>query len=128
MRHRCGHVGSHVVADLDDSVLEALRHRGPDAQRTERCATGDVTADLAFARLAIVDLSDAGQQPMSNEDGRPLIVVRNSTERPESVDAGFAYLVQPGPVISERLAAIPRPYGDGKANRPIVRLLRTYLG
>lgn len=65
-----GHIGSRAVAALDDSVLDALRHRGPDGQRTERYTTGDVIADFAFARLAIVDLSDAGQQPMSNEDGR----------------------------------------------------------
>jgi asparagine synthase (glutamine-hydrolysing) len=65
-----GHVGRRAVAGISDSVLDALRHRGPDAQRTERCATGDVIADLAFARLAIVDLSDAGRQPMNNEDGR----------------------------------------------------------
>lgn len=32
---------------------------------------------------------------------RPLIVVRNSTERPESIDAGFAHLVQPGAAIGE---------------------------
>jgi UDP-N-acetylglucosamine 2-epimerase (non-hydrolysing) len=32
---------------------------------------------------------------------RPLTVVRNSTERPESVESGFAHLVQPGPVISD---------------------------
>ena len=65
-----GHIGSRAIAPLGDSVLDALRHRGPDGQRTERCTTGDVIADFAFARLAIVDLSDAGQQPMSNEDGR----------------------------------------------------------
>lgn len=65
-----GHVGPRAVAALGDSVLDALRHRGPDAQRTERCATANVIADFAFARLAIVDLSNAGQQPMSNEDGR----------------------------------------------------------
>lgn len=65
-----GHAGRRAVADLGGSVLGTLRHRGPDAQRAERCTTGDVIADLAFARLAIVDLSDAGQQPMSNEDGR----------------------------------------------------------
>lgn len=65
-----GHVGHRVTAPLDGSVIDALRHRGPDAQRTERYAVGDMTADLSFARLAIVDLSDAGQQPMSNEDGR----------------------------------------------------------
>ncbi len=69
-----GHVGSRAVAVLGDGVLDALRHRGPDtAQRTERCAWGDVIADFAFARLAIVDLSD-GQQPMSNEDGRLTMV------------------------------------------------------
>jgi asparagine synthase (glutamine-hydrolysing) len=65
-----GHVGGQAGAVFGDRVLDALRHRGPDAQRAERCATGDVTADFAFARLAIIDLSDAGQQPMSNEDGR----------------------------------------------------------
>jgi asparagine synthase (glutamine-hydrolysing) len=65
-----GHIGRQPVAALGDSVLDALRHRGPDAQCAERCTTSGVTAELAFARLAIVDLSDAGQQPMSNEDGR----------------------------------------------------------
>jgi asparagine synthase (glutamine-hydrolysing) len=65
-----GHLGRRPVAPLGDSVLDALRHRGPDTQRTERCVAGDVIADLAFARLAIVDLSNAGQQPMTNEDGR----------------------------------------------------------
>ena len=72
---------------------------------------------------------------------RPLIVVRNSTERPESIEAGFAHFVQPGPVISalgrqliaaqglsERLAGIPCPYGDGKASERIAELLRRFLG
>ena len=71
---------------------------------------------------------------------RPLIVVRNSTERPESVEARFAHLVRPGAVIGdlgrkliadqglgERLAAIPCPYGDGKASERIAALLRAYL-
>ncbi len=65
-----GHVGGRAVEALGDNVLDALRHRGPDAQRTEHCTTGNVVADFAFARLAIVDLSNAGHQPMSNEDGR----------------------------------------------------------
>jgi asparagine synthase (glutamine-hydrolysing) len=65
-----GHVGRRAIAPLGASVLDALRHRGPDAQRVERRSGGCVTADLAFARLAIIDLSDAGQQPMANEDGR----------------------------------------------------------
>src|ERR1039458_4299010 len=69
-----GHVGQGLVQPLNEEVLAALRHRGPDAQRTERCASSDVVADLAFARLAIVDLSVAGQQPMSDEEGRYTMV------------------------------------------------------
>jgi UDP-N-acetylglucosamine 2-epimerase (non-hydrolysing) len=61
-----------------------------------------------------------------------LIVVRNSTERPESIAAGFARLVQPGPRIGDvgrmlladrdlhrRLAAVECPYGDGHASERI---------
>ena len=72
---------------------------------------------------------------------RPLIVVRNSTERPESIDAGFAHLVQPSPTISdlgrqlisdeglaERLARIPCPFGDGRASERIVACLQQFLG
>lgn len=69
-----GHLGPRSLAPIGNTVLEALRHRGPDTQRAERRAAACVTADLAFARLAIVDLSDAGQQPMSSEDGRLTMV------------------------------------------------------
>jgi asparagine synthase (glutamine-hydrolysing) len=65
-----GHVGQQPFAPLGNSVLGALLHRGPDGQRVERYSVAQVTAELAFTRLAIVDLSDAGQQPMSSEDGR----------------------------------------------------------
>src|ERR1039457_6425520 len=69
-----GHLGPHMIKPLSETVIAALRHRGPDAQRTERTTTADATVDLAFARLAIVDLSSAGLQPMSTEDGRLTMV------------------------------------------------------
>jgi UDP-N-acetylglucosamine 2-epimerase (non-hydrolysing) len=58
---------------------------------------------------------------------RPLVVVRNSTERPE-VMGTFAVLVQPGPSIGDEarrlleegwahLADLPSPYGDGTASQ-----------
>jgi asparagine synthase (glutamine-hydrolysing) len=65
-----GHAGHRGVPPLDDRVIDALRHRGPDAQHTERCTTGEVVVEFGFARLAIVDLSSSGQQPMTSEDGR----------------------------------------------------------
>jgi UDP-N-acetylglucosamine 2-epimerase (non-hydrolysing) len=96
---------------------------------------------LGLARHARLLVSDSGGvQEECTVLKRPLIVVRNSTERPESIEAGFAHLVQPGPAISdlgrqllgdedlcERLAAIPCPYGDGKASERIADLLRGFL-
>ncbi len=49
-----------------DDMLAALRHRGPDGLGVRELAGGRVR--LGHARLAIIDLSDAGRQPMSNED------------------------------------------------------------
>ncbi len=53
----------------DESLLEqmkdTIRHRGPDAE-------GSYFADgvsLGHRRLSIVDLSEAGRQPLTNEDG-----------------------------------------------------------
>ena len=56
-------------ATVDPGALQAmgsvLRHRGPDAFGTW---TKD-NVGLGHARLSIIDLSDAGNQPMANEDG-----------------------------------------------------------
>ncbi|MCA1587128.1 MAG: asparagine synthase (glutamine-hydrolyzing) [Chloroflexi bacterium] len=53
-----------AVARLRDT----MRHRGPDGEGLwRRPDRGDVV--LGHRRLAIVDLSDAGLQPMANEDG-----------------------------------------------------------
>jgi asparagine synthase (glutamine-hydrolysing) len=50
------------------SMLRALRHRGPDDQGLS--ISSDGAAGLAATRLAILDLSPAGHQPMSTVDGR----------------------------------------------------------
>ena len=47
-------------------MIDALRHRGPDGQGVH----ADGPAVLGHTRLSIIDLSDAGRQPMTNEDGR----------------------------------------------------------
>lgn len=65
----CGIFG--VVGRRDtDGLREAaltLKHRGPDAFGEWNDPTAGVY--LAHCRLSIIDLSDAGRQPMSNEDG-----------------------------------------------------------
>ena len=50
---------------LLERMAESLRHRGPDDSGIE--ISGPV--GFAFRRLAILDLSPAGHQPMVNEDG-----------------------------------------------------------
>lgn len=75
----CGIAGAFVTnsskINLDTNLLVsrmvgAIRHRGPDDSGvfTENGVT------LGHARLSIIDLSDAGHQPMTTEDGRVRIV------------------------------------------------------
>lgn len=52
---------------------QLLRHRGPDGSRAVRWASQRSAGLLIHTRLAIVDLSDAGQQPMTDERGRFLL-------------------------------------------------------
>jgi len=54
--------------DLVDAMVSTLRHRGPDASDTWVDPSGRMA--LGHTRLAIVDLSEAGAQPMTSADGR----------------------------------------------------------
>jgi asparagine synthase (glutamine-hydrolysing) len=70
----CGIAG--IVGLREGSVDEArlvrmrdvMAHRGPDGAGVWHDATGRL--GLAHRRLAIIDLTDAGAQPMATEDGR----------------------------------------------------------
>jgi len=67
-------------AALADRLIAALRHRGPDGEGVQRFARGrngvQTSSDpaapigLVHVRLAIIDLSSAGAEPMPNENGR----------------------------------------------------------
>ena len=122
--------------------LAALRHGMSEVlDRLRVLAPADHTTFLGLARHARLLVSDSGGvQEQCTVLKRPLIVIRNSTERPESIDAGFAHLVRPGPEISaigqrligdeglgRRLAGIPCPYGDGMASERIARHLERFL-
>ncbi len=83
-------VGEELVKRMSDTMV----HRGPDAEGTlhrpqERVALG-------HRRLSIVDLSSAGRQPMSNEDGTLWItyngeVYNHAALRPELEAKGHVY-------------------------------------
>lgn len=75
----CGIVGK-LSFDLDKPIDESLvrrmadkvRHRGPDGEGVY--LSPDRRSGLGFRRLSIIDLSDRGSQPMTNEDGSLWIV------------------------------------------------------
>ncbi len=50
------------------SMADTLVHRGPDSSGSWQNETGDVA--FGHTRLAIVDLSEAGHQPMTSANGR----------------------------------------------------------
>ncbi|MFC9259276.1 non-hydrolyzing UDP-N-acetylglucosamine 2-epimerase [Streptomyces hydrogenans] len=96
---------------------------------------------LALAHEARLLVSDSGGvQEECTVLKKPLVVVRNNTERPEAMSHGFAVLASPGPELgararamlndpglAARLAARPSPFGDGRASDRIVALTRALV-
>lgn len=96
-----------------------------------------------FARLLDIShlmLTDSGGvQEEAPALGKPVLVMRETTERPEGVAAGTAELVgtDPGRIVSEatrllrdesayaRMAKAHNPFGDGKSASRIAELLAT---
>ena len=58
--------GAHVAAPLVAQMCDLIAHRGPDGEGT--LVQGAI--GLGHRRLAIIDLSPAGRQPMMGADGR----------------------------------------------------------
>ena len=51
------------------NMLDALRHRGPDDRGEERIEVANgPTLHLGHQRFSIIDLTQAGHQPMANDD------------------------------------------------------------
>lgn len=94
-----GHVDFSGVPTADANELiartmgDAIRHRGPDSGGVLQPAQG---VWLSFRRLAIVDTSEAGNQPMSTADGSGHIIFNgeayNAADlRPELEAAGVRF-------------------------------------
>lgn len=92
----CGFVGfTNYIDSAEETVermMDRIAHRGPDQAGKfvdERVAMG-------FRRLSIIDLSEAGSQPMCNEDGNVVITfngeIYNFRElRTQLIEAGHKF-------------------------------------
>lgn len=92
-------------------------HRGPDARKTEQLVLGGWHVGLAHQRLAIIDLSEAGTQPMVSPSGRSLIIyngeVYNYIELREELQArGVRFRTR---TDTEVIAAACEEYGVAAA-------------
>jgi UDP-N-acetylglucosamine 2-epimerase (non-hydrolysing) len=87
-------------------------------------------------------LTDSGGiQEEAPSLGKPVLVMREKTERPEAVAAGTARLVgtEPDRIVAEsnlllddaaeydRRSRVHNPYGDGKASQRILQALRAHM-
>jgi UDP-N-acetylglucosamine 2-epimerase (non-hydrolysing) len=128
-------------------------HPNPEVQRPARSILGGHPRIRLLEPLGYADfvaamkgchfiLSDSGGvQEEAPALGKPVLVLRHETERPEAVAAGVARLVGPDhdAIVRESLRLLDdpaayaamstgaSPYGDGKAAGRIVEVLRTSL-
>lgn len=66
----CGAMAAEKSLSRVQAMLPRLAHRGPDSQ----LSWSDDGVALGHTRLAIVDLSPSGNQPMHSEDGQTVLV------------------------------------------------------
>ena len=90
-----------------------------------------------LARSFLILTDSGGIQEEAPSLGKPVLVLRNETERTEATDAGTARLVGTSrqdivreaaslltnPAEYQKMAQRPNPFGDGKASKRIVRFI-----
>ncbi len=69
----CG-IWASLGLDPPKGVIDAVAHRGPDGEGWRQIDTDVGPLVMAHRRLAVIDTSDAGAQPMSYADGRYWLV------------------------------------------------------
>ncbi len=128
-------------------------HLNPNVQKPVHDALGgranvhllppqDYPAFVRLMQVAHLVLSDSGGiQEEAPGLGKPVLVMRDTTERPEGVAAGTVKLVGADremivagvrelvedPVAYAAMATAVNPYGDGKAAPRVVEVLRKYF-
>ena len=122
-----------------EAVLPAIAGK-PNVLVTEPLAYGEFTRLLSVAHVVLTD--SGGVQEEAPSLGKPVLVMRENTERPEAVDAGTVLLIgtDEDRIVDEvtlllhdeghfaSMANAVNPYGDGKAAARTVAAIEELLG
>lgn len=142
-----------VLEKFTDTALLLPLHRNPLVREPLQAVLGDhprvfLTEPLDYAELVgaiqrcyLVLTDSGGLQEEAPSLGKPVLVLRETTERPEAVTAGTAQLVgtesraivdAASRLLSDTeayavMANAINPFGDGQASQRILKLVRDYL-
>lgn len=127
---------------LNPSVREVVHARLAERENIRLIPPQAYAPFVALAAASRLILTDSGGvQEEAPSLGKPVLVMRNTTERPEGVDAGAVKLVGPQAdrIVAETLtlldddaayaamAQVTNPYGDGHAAERIVARVAEYF-
>lgn len=128
---------------LSPAVQEAAKDILGDHDRIHLIAPLDVFDFHNLASRSYFIMSDSGGvQEEAPSLGKPVLVLRDTTERPEGVKAGTLKLVGTDPErvkeemtalltdpdLYQKMSSTRNPYGDGKASERIVQAIQHYYG
>lgn len=143
-----------AIAERDDTAVLFPVHLNPNVRATMHDELGglgnvalleplDYPNFAALMQASTLMLTDSGGvQEEAPALGKPVLVMRATTERPEGVEAGTARLVGTDPEAIQRevfrllddeaayteMAQAHNPFGDGASSRRIARLMGNSLG
>lgn len=142
-----------ILEKFPDTALLLPLHRNPTVRDPLQAALGDhprafLTEPLDYAQLVgaiercyLLLTDSGGLQEEAPSLGKPVLVLRETTERPEAIAAGTAKLVGTNPqqilaaarqlledpATYQAMATAVNPFGDGRAAERIVKILEQYL-
>jgi UDP-N-acetylglucosamine 2-epimerase (non-hydrolysing) len=129
----------HLSPAVRDTVLPKLREQ----DRIALLEPIDYFETVHFLKASCLVLTDSGGiQEEAPALGKPVLVLRDTTERPEGVRAGTVRLVGTDPrtifdsaselladeAAYRRMAEAVNPYGDGQASARIIQALEHAAG